>query len=91
MQVRVVAADSVSAVETLGAVGLVYDVRASDFSIPGGAIRVRLLDAPLPASIELGSDGLILGFRTTAEAVLFSETLRKAQGTAARLDMTMLD
>lgn len=71
--------------------GLVYDVRACGFSILSGAIRVCLLDAPLPASIELGSDGLILGFRTTAEAVLFSEVLRKAQDTAARLDMTMLD
>lgn len=91
MQIRIAAADAPSAFETLEAVGLIYDTVATDFSILGGALRVRLLEAPAPIRIEFDTDGQVLWFRSTAEAARFSEALREARITASGLDITMLD
>ncbi len=91
MKIRVVAADAPAAIEAHEVADLAYDIQASDFSIAGGAIRVRLMNAPLPISIVVDGAGLIFWFRSAAEASQFSESLREAGNTAWRLNITMLD
>ncbi len=68
MNVRILVADATTAVETHEAVELAYDTLDSGFSIPGGALTVRLTDAPTPTRIEIDSGGQMLWFRTTAQA-----------------------
>ncbi len=91
MRIRVVADSEPSAVEVHEVADLVYDMQASDFSIPGGYVRVRLINAPLPTRIEFDTGGPILWFNSTDEADRFSASLRDARNTASRLGMTMLD
>ncbi len=91
MHIRLAAADAPAAIEMHEAVGLVYDIQAADFSIPGGSIHARLTDAPVPTRMVLDGTGLMLCFHTSVEARRFSEALREARNTASRLDERMLD